>query len=62
MRITEDDYVVLLSHEWILSSLLSLRQIDTLGSIQPETDRKIRQARIILKEALKELRIDIIAK
>jgi len=43
----------------LLAALLILRQIDTFGQIQPETDRKIRQAKIFLKEALKEIRISI---
>jgi len=59
IRVSEKDHEAICVHEMLLAALLMLRQIDTFGDIQPETDRKIRQAKIFLKEALKEIRISI---
>jgi len=59
IRVSEQDHEAICTHEMLMAALLMLRQIDTFGHIQPETDRKIRQARIMLKEALKEIRISI---
>ena len=59
IRVSEQDHEAICVHEMLLAALLMLRQIDTFGHIQPETDRKIRQSKIMLKEALKEIRISI---
>ena len=59
IRVSEQDHEAICTHEMLMAALLILRQIDTFGHIQPETDRKIRQAKIMLKEALKEIRISI---
>jgi len=59
LRITEKDYELFSARESLFSALLILRQIDTLGHIQPETDAKIRQAKLSLKNALKEIQVVI---
>lgn len=59
IRVSEQDHEAICAHEMLMAALLILRQIDTFGHIQPETDRKIRQSKIMLKEALKEIRISI---
>ena len=59
IKIPKKDYELIIHHNTILSVISQLRFIDTLWCYQPETDRKVRQANVMLKEALKEIRISI---
>ena len=59
IKIPKKDYELIINHNTILSVISQLRFIDMLWCYQRETDRKVRQANVMLKEALKEIRISI---